>query len=348
MRATCVVKRWSHHTTSGGYDRLAEALGARIIERKQVSGIAGRLARRIWWRHTSTREYLIDYQFGDLLAEFQAIFHGLANPPDVLHVLYGDEQLHELLTWKSLVRCPLIATFHVPPGIVAKRFEKFHKGLINRVDAAVVVSTGQIQAMQRWIEPRKIVYIPHGVDTGRFRPGGRSNFEHRKMRTLIVGEHMRDWAVMHRVIDEINKRGLNVEFHAVINERDVPRFTGCENFVHHSKVAEAKLIDLYRSADVLFLPVTDATANNSILEAMACGTPVISTAIGGIPDYVDNDSGWLLPVGDVAAHVNLLASLHDNRELARVRREPARARALKFDWGAVAKQMTDLYITLMA
>ena len=149
---------------------------------------------------------------------------------------------------------------------------------------------------------------------------------------MIVGEHLRDWLVIHRVIDEINHRGLDVEFHVVTDERIFPYFNGCANLVYHSQISETELIDLYRSADVLFLPVTNATANNSILEALACGTPVISTLVGGIPDYVNDECGWLLPVGDVVGHVNLIASLHGNRELARRRRQAARTQALKFDW----------------
>lgn len=165
------------------------------------------------------------------------------------------------------------------------------------------------------------------------------------MRVLIVGEHMRDWPVMHGAIDEINHLGLDIEFHVVTNERFLPYFNGCANLVYHSQISETELIDLYRGADVLFLPVTNATANNSILEALACGTPVISTLVGGIPDYVNNESGWLLPVGDVEGHVKLIASLHANRELARRRRHAARAQALKFDWGLVAEQMVALYAT---
>ena len=142
---------------------------------------------------------------------------------------------------------------------------------------------------------------------------------------------MRDWVVIHRTIDEINRRRLNVEFHVVTAGQLFPYLTGCDNLVLHSHVSEAELVGLYRSADVLFLPVTNATANNSILEALACGTPVISTLVGGIPDYVSKECGWLLPVGDVSAHVNLIASLADDRELARSRREAARTQALKFD-----------------
>jgi glycosyltransferase involved in cell wall biosynthesis len=148
---------------------------------------------------------------------------------------------------------------------------------------------------------------------------------------------------MHRTIDAINFRGLNVEFHVVTSERFFPYFNGCSNTVLHSQISEDKLIDLYRTADVLFQPVTTATCNNSVVEALACGTPVISTRIGGLPDYVSEESGWLLPVGDVAGHVDLISSLCDNRELARNRRPAARAQALKFDWRLIARQMNAVY-----
>jgi glycosyltransferase involved in cell wall biosynthesis len=66
-------------------------------------------------------------------------------------------------------------------------------------------------------------------------------------------------------------------------------------------------------------------------------------ARGGVPDYVDDASGWLLPIGDVSAYVDLIVSLCENRDLARNRRAAARAQALKFDWRIVAEQMTSPY-----
>lgn len=342
MRVTCVVKRWSHHTASGGYDRLAAAVGADVIARKKIPGLFGKAANRVWWHLTPMKHYLRDYQVGDWMAEWQALGTVGLRPPDVLHVLYGDEQLDQLIRWRKLLRCPLVATFHVPPENVVHRFEKYQKGLSKAVDVAVVVSTSQVTPMQRWIEPHKIVYVPHGIDTGRFRPTDQISPPDR-MRVVIVGDHLRDWLVMHRVIDEINYRGLDIEFHLVTDERFFPYFNGCINLVYHSRIPEDELIQLYRSADVLFLPVTDATANNTILESLACGTPVISTLVGGIPDYVNDESGWLLPAGDVAGHADLLASLHGNRELARGRRQAARAQALKFDWRVIAERMIALY-----
>ena len=321
MRVTCVVKRYEHHSVSGGYDRLATVVGANIIEPKQIRGLYGRAANKIWQYLTAKDDSTdYDYRFGDWLAELQALATSVVRPPDVLHILNGT-QLNLVLKWRSLLRCPLIVTFHAASDLPYQRFKNYPKGL--NIDIAVVVATSQIIRMRRLIEPQKIVYIPHGIDTDRFQPGGQK-LDLSKMRVLIVGDHMRDWLVIHKVIDEINLRGLDVEFHVVTHVRNFSYLIGCSNLIYHSGISETQLIGLYRNTDVLFLPLTNATANNSILEALACGTPVISTSVGGVPDYVNDESGWLLPVGDVVGHANLIASLHSNRELARNRRQAAR------------------------
>jgi glycosyltransferase involved in cell wall biosynthesis len=339
MRVICLVKRFDHHTASGGYDRLAAAVSAKIIRRKHIPGILGKVANKMWQHLSPKKDYYTDYKIGDWLAELHALVTCFLRAPDVVHVLYSG-QINLLIKWRCLLRCPLIVTFHAPFENAGQRFAVYRNGL--DIDAAVIIANSQAIHMARWIEPGKIVYIPHGIDTDQFWPGEPIQRSHHGMRVLIVGHHMRDWVVIHRTIDEINHRGLNVEFELVTDESYSPYLTGCANLVHLSGISEAELIGLYRKADVLFIPVTNATANNSILEALACGTPVISTLIGGIPDYV-GESGWLLPVGDVIGHVNLLASLADNKALIEERRQAARAQSLKFDWRVVAEQMIALY-----
>jgi len=340
MHVICLALRHDHHTSSGGYDRLAVAVSAKVIMRKQITGLIGKVLNKIWQR-LKPKQCYTGYQIGDWLAEIQTLATCLCRTPDVVHVLYLG-QIHLLIKWRNLLRCPLVVTFHAPiENTGPHRFDTYPKGL--DIDIGVVLATSEIMPLRRWIEPQKIVYIPHGIDTVRFRPDSRM-FDPDKMRVLIVGYHLRDWVVIHRTIDEINCRRLNVEFH-IVEPHDgfQPYFTGCANLVYHSQISETELIGLYRSADVLFLPVINATANNSILESLACGTPVISTLVGGIPDYVNDESGWLLPVGDVGGHVNLIASLAANRELAWRRRKAARDQALKFDWRLVAEQMMATY-----
>ena len=342
MQVTCLVKRWSHHTISGGYDRLGSAVGAHIIKRELTIGKLGRIAQKIWRRRTSTGSYLIDYQFGDWLAEIGILSTNLLRPPDVLHVLYGDEQLDLLLRWRALLRCRLVVSFHLPAERVSDRFEVIQAGLGKNIDAAIVLAKNQIEHFERWIGAGKVVWVPHGIDTERFHPGNRQPGNGR-VKLLFVGHHMRDWNVIHRVIDEVYYFDLPVDFDVVTGDEFLPYLTGCSNVKFHSGISEAALIELYQKSDALLVPLVNATANNAVLESLACGTPVISTAVGGIPDYVTTGCGWLFPKGDVGPIMDLVRQLCANKAVSESRRKEARLQSVRFDWHEVAKRMSVVY-----
>jgi glycosyltransferase involved in cell wall biosynthesis len=87
------------------------------------------------------------------------------------------------------------------------------------------------------------------------------------------------------------------------------------------------------ASDIFVLASFDEGMSISILEAMATGLPILATAVGGIPEQVGNENGYLLPppAGDepacVAALAKILDSLHHNRasigKLGRASREKA-------------------------
>jgi glycosyltransferase involved in cell wall biosynthesis len=86
------------------------------------------------------------------------------------------------------------------------------------------------------------------------------------------------------------------------------------------------------AADLVTLPSYSEGHPNVLVEALACGRPVVATPVGGIPEVVDADCGVLVPVRDPAA---LAAGLAD--VLDRSWDESALARRFSRDWDAVAE-----------
>lgn len=124
-------------------------------------------------------------------------------------------------------------------------------------------------------------------------------------------------------------------------------------------MSKAEIIPLYTQADLFVCPSIYEPFGIINLEAMACGTPVVASAVGGIPEVVvHGETGLLVPVEqmteapfeprdadkfarDLAAAVNELMRdaprRHGMAAAARRRVEE------KFSWDAIAKQVADVY-----
>jgi len=69
------------------------------------------------------------------------------------------------------------------------------------------------------------------------------------------------------------------------------------------------------SLDVFVMPSFTEGTPNSVVEAMACGKPIIASAVGGIPDMVGDDAGLLVAPGDVNQLTSAMLLLARDSEL---------------------------------
>jgi glycosyltransferase involved in cell wall biosynthesis len=145
-------------------------------------------------------------------------------------------------------------------------------------------------------------------------------------------------------------------------ERDYPsllrRLARDREVTFLGQVNDVELPVLYRSAVVLALPSVARTCYGRpvrvsellglvALEAMASGTPVVASRVGGLAEVIqDGETGFLVPPGDVPALRERLRQLLGNPGLARRMGDNARALVLeRFTWEAVAERCLQAYAT---
>jgi len=114
----------------------------------------------------------------------------------------------------------------------------------------------------------------------------------------------------------------------------------------------AQTVDYYRSLDVLVLPSRSRSNwkeqfGRVLVDAMACGVPVIGSTCGEIPNVIGN-AGLILPEGDAAALCDGLRALQHDPSLRRDLAQRGRQRVLdRFTQEQIARQTYEVYCAVM-
>jgi glycosyltransferase involved in cell wall biosynthesis len=99
---------------------------------------------------------------------------------------------------------------------------------------------------------------------------------------------------------------------------------------------------LYSAADALLLPSQYEGFGLPLLEAMACGTPVVCSSASSLPELA-GDAALLIDPGDADGLAAAIRQLIDQPDLASTLRQRGLAQARKFTWEATARQTAQLY-----
>ena len=114
-------------------------------------------------------------------------------------------------------------------------------------------------------------------------------------------------------------------------------------------VPQAEMAPYYRTADLFALGSDFDNSPNVVLEAMACGLPVVATEVGGVAEYVAPRGGALVPRRDAMAMAGMLGDWMSSVERRRAAGAFNRQRVLQeFSWRASASRLLDVYRAVLA
>jgi glycosyltransferase involved in cell wall biosynthesis len=209
----------------------------------------------------------------------------------------------------------------------------------SRLDHITLVSSTQRAYFEQALPADRISVILHGIDTTFFHPVAKPDGA--TLRCITVGSYLRDWSLLQGVAGALGD-DASICFDVVSSS--VPGFDQHSVAVHRH-VSDESLRDLYQRADIVLLPLADATANNALLEGMASGLPVIATDLPSMREYAGDDTG-ILVAHDVEAFVEAIRTLKGDTELRKRLGHSARERAEGLSWEHVAPKYAELYGTV--
>ena len=196
---------------------------------------------------------------------------------------------------------------------------------------------------ESFFKDKKIITIHNGVDIETFVPISTLQ-RNDKFRIIAVSSV---WTKSKGLYDIYKLREmLPVEIEIMIvglSEKQLKTLpNGIDGIQRTQNVQE--LVQLYNEADVLINPTYADTFPTVNLEALACGTPVITYQTGGSPEAIDEKTGFVIPQGDVNGLFKAILKVQNGK----INREDCRKRAVSlYDKNSCFSQYIDLYNSLL-
>jgi glycosyltransferase involved in cell wall biosynthesis len=228
---------------------------------------------------------------------------------------------------------------------------------IRRADLVTAPSQAVVDLTQTWVHfgRQSVRVIPNPVDSAAYSPAGGDG----AAEVLVIGrlEQRKGAGVLANVMPEVLRRCPRSSFRFVggdgadptgksWRERLIAGVPADERRrVHFEQVPRSELVKRYQRAGVCVLPSVWENFPYALLEAMACGVPVVGTRTGGLPELIeDRVSGLVVPKADPAALTDGICTLLEDDGLRLRMGKAARQRVEdRYSLERVAPAMLEAY-----
>ena len=294
---------------------------------------------------------------------------------DLFHII--DHSNAHVAYWLAHLGKPIVVTCHdlvqfIYPEILREqaRFPAFSTAMLNysvqgmlKASRVITVSSNTASDVEKilGIEHQKIVVIPNGTDT-HFRPLSRDVVQHLRQKyarapdevcLLNVGssQHRKNLLTVLKVLYILVQQGISIRLWKAgddftTEQKDFIQTYGLEQKVTYlGKPNQDLLLQFYNAADILIAPSLYEGFGLTVLEAMACGTPVITSNISSLPE-VAGDAAVLVDPINAQAMSEAVLQLLNNTSYRQVLREKGLERVCKFTWRQTAEQVVQVYESL--
>ncbi|MEM2373361.1 MAG: GT4 family glycosyltransferase PelF [Thermoproteota archaeon] len=261
---------------------------------------------------------------------------------------------------KKIVGKPLVTTLHLGPMSLDMRILNFFinvyektvsKWIITNSDKIIAVSNAVMKhALSLGAPYKKIKVVPNGVDLKEFSPGEFRKAERKKI--IFIGRLFPNKGIQYLVeaAPIILARHPDVEFIIIGKgpmETELKKLIGRLNVEHAFRFLGIvpSIPEIMRECDIFVRPSLTEGMPLTILEAMACGLPIIASKIPGTSEVVkDGETGILIKPGDVKQLSDAVIKLIEDENYAK----RIRARAYEFirnhySWDRIAEEYLKIY-----
>jgi len=252
------------------------------------------------------------------------------------------------------------------------RGEKEVIGIANRIIAATPAELAQLQWLYE-VNERKVQVVPPGVDLSHFYPIPDDEAKEYigippcDKVLLFVGriEPLKGIDTLIEAIAIMKNRGAVVCLTIIGGDPDLsPEALSSEMSRLQALCDQYGLTDLvaflgrrgqdtlpyyYSAADVVVMPSHYESFGMVALEAMACGTPVVASQVGGLAFLIkDGKTGYTVPADDPKALADQLEKIITNPDLRARMAVQAAEFAQGYGWGKIAARVVDLYCDVIS